>query len=74
MNDDVDQTTTNSRISFTLQPGVAYFILANSFDPGVTGAYQLTVAQGSMVAGRVAGVLKPGKAPASVLLRAIRPH
>lgn len=80
-NDDVDPDDpadpndtfdTNSRIVFTLVAGVQYFILANSFDPDVTGNYQLTVtATGAFIA-RQAGYTKPGKAPISVLLKAIR--
>jgi uncharacterized protein YjdB len=71
-NDPNDPVNTNSRITFTLQPGVQYFVLANSFDANVTGDYQLTVVQASFVAGAaVAG--KPGKAPVSSLLKALRP-
>lgn len=71
-NDPNDPVNTNSRILFTLQPGVLYFILANSFDANVTGDYQLKVAQASFVAG--ASVIgKPGKAPLSSLLKALRP-
>jgi hypothetical protein len=81
-NDDVDPDDpadpndtfdTNSRIVFTLQAGAQYFILANSFDPNVTGNYQLkvTAATGGFIAGQV-GYSKPGKAPISVLLKAIR--
>lgn len=43
-NDDRDSTTTNSRMSFTARGG-DYFILANSFDAGETGAYRLSVSQ-----------------------------
>lgn len=74
VNDDADQTTTNSRITFTLNPGAEYFILANSFDPAVTGAYQLKVLPSAGFVGRSIGIMKPGKPPASVLLRAIRPR
>jgi uncharacterized protein YjdB len=82
-NDDVDPDDpadpndtfdTNSRIVFTLLAGAQYFILANSFDPNVTGNYQLKVtATGAFIA-RQAGYTKPGKAPISVLLKAIRVH
>ena len=67
-NDPVD---TNSRVTFALQPNALYFILANSFDPNITGNYQLKVtavapAPGASVRG------KPGKAPIASLLKAIR--
>lgn len=69
-NDTVD---TNSRIVFTLLPGIQYFILANSFDPNVTGDYQLKVtATGAYIARQAGGYTKPGKAPIPVLLKAIR--
>ena len=71
-NDDIDNTTTNSRIVFTLQPNAQYFILANSFDENVLGDYQLKVAAVSFVAGRSI-VGKPGKAPISSLLKALKP-
>jgi hypothetical protein len=81
-NDDVDPDDpddpndpfdTNSRITFTLQAGGAYFILANSFDPDVTGDYQVTViATGGFIA-RQAEYTKPGKAPVSKLLKSIKP-
>jgi hypothetical protein len=68
-NDPVD---TNSRITFALQPGLAYFILANSFDPNVFGDYQLKVtAMPFATASSIAG--KPGKAPIKELLKAIKP-
>ena len=67
-NDPVD---TNSRVTFALQPNAQYFILANSFDPNVTGAYQLRVTSVAFAASAsVRG--KPGKAPTSTLLKAIR--
>lgn len=68
-NDTVD---TNSRITFTLLAGAQYFILANSFDPNVTGSYQLKVTATAAVAARQVGYTKPGKAPIQELLRAIR--
>jgi uncharacterized protein YjdB len=83
VNDDIDPDDpadpndpfdTNSRITFTLLPGSQYFILANSFDANVTGDYQLKVtavafsAAGAPVAG------KPGKAPVSSLIKALRPR
>ncbi|HEX6316093.1 MAG TPA: Ig-like domain-containing protein [Gemmatimonadaceae bacterium] len=71
-NDDIDPANTNSRINFTLQPGVPYFILANTFDANVFGDYQLSVVQASFVAG-AAVTGKPGKAPAASLLKALRP-
>ena len=67
-NDPVD---TNSRITFTLQPNAAYFVLANSFDPNVTGSYTLKVTSVAFAgSGSVRG--KPGKAPISSLLKAIK--
>jgi hypothetical protein len=68
-NDPVD---TNSRITFTLQPNVQYFILANSFDANVTGNYQLKVATAAFVAGN-AVIGKRGKAPVSSLIQALKP-
>jgi hypothetical protein len=83
VNDDIDPDDpadpndpfdTNSRITFTLLPGSQYFILANSFDANVTGDYQLKVtavafsAAGAPVAG------KPGKAPVSSLIKALKPR
>lgn len=81
VNDDVDPddpadpndpVNTNSRITFALQPNVQYFILANSFDPNVTGNYQLTVTAAAFVAGN-AVIGKPGKAPISSLIKALKP-
>lgn len=70
-NDDIDAGNTNSRITFTLQPDIQYFVLANSFDADVTGDYELKVVQTSFVAGAaVRG--KAGKAPASSLLKSLR--
>lgn len=66
LNDDVAPGTTDSQISFTLQPGANYFILVNSFDPGVFGPYQLKVATSGGFVGRVAGVMKPGKSLSAV--------
>jgi hypothetical protein len=71
-NDPTDTFDTNSRITFTLQPGSLYFILANSFDPNVTGAYVLTV---TAVTGFVAQQSvngKAGKAPIAKLLRPLK--
>jgi hypothetical protein len=83
VNDDIDPDDpadpndpfdANSRITFTLLPGSQYFILANSFDADVTGDYQLKVtavafsAAGAPVAG------KPGKAPVSSLIKALKPR
>ena len=71
-NDDVDVNNTNSRIVFTLQPNLQYFILANSFDPNVFGNYQLKVTATAFVAGNaVEG--KRGKAPISSLIKALKP-
>lgn len=67
-NDPVD---TNSRITFALQPNLAYFILANSFDENVTGNYQLKVAAAAFVGTSVVG--KPGKAPIASLIKALKP-
>jgi hypothetical protein len=67
-NDPVD---TNSRVTFALQPNALYFILANSFDPNITGNYQLKVTAVPTAAG--ASVLgKPGKAPIASLLKGIK--
>jgi Big-like domain-containing protein len=67
-NDPVD---TNSRVTFLLQPNAQYFILANSFDPNVTGTYQLKVTSVAFAASAsVRG--KPGKAPIASLLKAIK--
>jgi hypothetical protein len=68
-NDPID---TNSRIVFTLLANAQYFILANSFDPNVTGNYQLKVTAAAGAIARQSGYAKPGKAPIEVLLRAIR--
>jgi hypothetical protein len=72
-NDDVGPNDTNSRITFTLQPDVQYFILANSFEANAFGDYRLSVVPASFVAG-AAVVRKPGKAPVSTLLKALRPR
>ena len=81
LNDDVDPDDpavpddtfdTNSQIVFTLEAGVPYFILANSFAPDITGDYQLTVTEASSLAQRGPVVNKPGKAPLSTLLRTLR--
>ena len=72
-NDPNDSFDTNSRIVFNLQPGVQYFILANSFDPNVFGDYQLKVGLATPFVARVTGLQKPGKAPLSSLLKGIRP-
>ena len=66
-NDPID---TNSRIAFALQPNAQYFVLANSFDPNITGNYQLKVAAvASAASPSVRG--KPGKAPIASLLKSI---
>lgn len=44
-NDDRDDGSTNSRLTFTSSGG-DYFILANSYAAGATGAYRLTVSEG----------------------------
>ena len=67
-NDPVD---TNSRVTFMLQPNAQYFVLANSFDPNVTGTYQLKVTSVAFAA-RASGQGKPGKAPIASLLKAIK--
>lgn len=74
INDDIAEGNTNSRINFTLLADAQYYILANSFDPDVTGNYQLRVtATGGATSPRILAPAKPGKAAADVLLRAIRP-
>ena len=70
--DPADPVNTNSRITFALQPGATYFILANSFDPNVFGDYQLTVTATALFSTRQAGYTKPGKAPVERLIRSIR--
>lgn len=72
-NDPNDTFNTNSRIVFNLQPGVQYFILANSFDPNVFGDYQLKVSLVTPFVARVVEWQKPGKASLSSLLKGIRP-
>lgn len=74
VNDDVAPGNTDSRVTFTLQPGANYFILVNSFDPGVFGAYQLKVATTGGFVGRVAGVMKPGKSAAAAIQSLKRPR
>jgi hypothetical protein len=75
-NDPNDPFNTNSRITFTLQPNLDYFILANSFDGNVFGNYQLkvTAATATAVVGGRSVTGKPGKAPATLLLKALRPR
>jgi hypothetical protein len=67
-----DPFDTNSRITFTLQPNLEYFILASSFDPNVFANYQLKVAAAAFVGGRTVGG-KLGKAPISPRFRAFKP-
>lgn len=69
-NDPVD---TNSRITFNLVAGAQYFILANSFDPNIVGNYTLKMvtAPPAFVAGQD-GYTKPGKAPMTSLIKALR--
>lgn len=71
-NDPNDPFDTNSRITFTLLAGREYFALANTFDPNVTGDYQIKVTAATPVIARQLGGSKPGKAPVWNLLRAIR--
>lgn len=71
-NDPADPVNTNSRITFTLQPGALYFILANSFDPNVTGDYVLKVTAATSVVAQQSVNGKPGKAPLSKLLQPIK--
>ena len=71
--DPVDPVNTNSRMTFALQPGAIYFILANSFDPNVFGDYQLTVTATGLFSTGQAGYTKPGKAPVETLMKSIRP-
>jgi hypothetical protein len=69
VNDDVSPTSTDSQVQFALVGASRYFIVANSFDPAVTGAYVLKVTATSMAAGRAAGtVIKPGKRAAVRLI------
>ncbi len=49
-NDDISEDTTNSRLTFT-STGGDYFILANSYEAGETGAYRLIVTEGSASGG-----------------------
>lgn len=73
INDDIDDTTTNSRIIYTLAAGGEYYILANSFDPFTFGQYELSVMTTTPFTARLkSGVLKPGKAPLTRSLRPIR--
>ena len=68
-----DSHDTNSRITFNLVGGRQYFVLANTFDPNVTGDYQLKVtAAAPVIAQQQIGRSKPGKLSASKLLTAIR--
>jgi hypothetical protein len=71
-NDPADPFDTNSRITFTLQAGSVYFILANSFDPNVTGDYVLKVTAVTSVVAQQAVNGKPGKAPIAKLLQPVR--
>ena len=71
LTDPNDPVDTNSRMTFALQPGAAYFILANAFDANVTGNYQLKVT--AVPSPAVASVVgKPGKAPVKSLLKSIK--
>jgi hypothetical protein len=45
-NDDRDDGSTNSRLTFT-SAGGDYFIFANSYEAGETGAYRLSVSEGA---------------------------
>jgi len=67
-----DTVNTNSRIVFSLQANSQYFVLANSFDPNVTGNYQLGVAAVAALGARSPVVTKTGKAPVSSLIKALR--
>ena len=67
-NDPID---TNSRLTFALQPNAQYFVLANSFNPNTTGNYLLKVTSVAATASASARG-KPGKAPISSLLKAIK--
>ena len=72
-NDPNDSHDTNSRITFSLVGGRQYFVLANTFDPNITGDYQLKVAAAApVIAQQQIGRSKPGKLSASKLLTAIR--
>lgn len=71
LSDPNDPINTNSRLTFALQPNAQYFILANSFESNITGTYQLKVTAVASAAGAsLRG--KPGKAPISSLLKAIK--
>ena len=70
--DPADPINTNSRITFNLQPGALYFILANSFDPNVTGDYVLKVTAATSVVAQQSVNGKPGKAPLAKLLQPIK--
>jgi len=82
LNDDVDPDDpsdpsdtfdTNSQLLFTLEAGIPYFILANSFASNITGDYQLTVTEvASLATRRGESFTKPGKAPAATLLSRVR--
>ncbi|MGH9202601.1 MAG: Ig-like domain-containing protein, partial [Vicinamibacterales bacterium] len=67
-----DPVNTNSRITFTLLASRQYFVLANSFDPNVTGDYQLKVLAAAPVIAQQLGGSKPGKAPVSALVKSLR--
>lgn len=73
-NDPNDPVNTNSRITFALQPGLPYFILANSFDPNVFGNYVLRVQAAPPFVAGSSVVGKRGKAPVRELLKAIKPR
>lgn len=81
LNDDVDPDdpadpsdtfNTNSQVLFTLEAGIPYFILANSFEPNITGDYHLSVASAASLARKSPVLEKRGKAPISTLLSRLR--
>ena len=70
--DPADPFDTNSQILFTLEAGVPYFILANSFEPNITGDYHLTVTEAASLGRRVESLGKPGKVSPSTFLSRLR--
>jgi hypothetical protein len=71
-NDPSDPVNINSRITFNLQAGAQYFILANSFDPNVTGDYVLKVAAVTSFIAQQGVTGKAGKAPIAKLLQPLK--
>lgn len=42
-NDDLDESSTNSRVELDINESGTWTIIATSFDPGITGSYEITV-------------------------------